>query len=87
MRVYVARFQFFSSHRLTDRQNRLLNPASRMRARGKDKKQLNLKNCEHQTCTIVLLRNCTLMPQEGVTNKFAPVIISRYMVSQKTTFW
>ena len=30
----MARFQFFSSHRLTDRQNRLLNPASRMRARG-----------------------------------------------------
>ena len=31
----MARFQFFSSNRLTDRQNRLLNPASRMRARGK----------------------------------------------------
>ena len=33
----MARFQFFfesQTDRLTDRQNRLLNPASRMRARG-----------------------------------------------------
>ena len=40
----MARFQFFSpdrqttdDRRLTDGQNRLLNPASRMRARGNDK--------------------------------------------------
>ena len=40
----MARFQFFGRHRqttltdrrLTDGQNRLLNPASRMRARGKN---------------------------------------------------
>ena len=40
LRVYVARFQSFpgdrQSRRLTDGQNRLLNPASRMRARGND---------------------------------------------------
>ena len=32
----MARFQFFAGDRLTDGQNRLLNPASRMRARGKN---------------------------------------------------
>ena len=42
LRVYVAIFQFFvgdrrlTDRRLTDGQNRLLNPASRMRARGND---------------------------------------------------
>ena len=30
----MARFQFFAGDRLTDGQNRLLNPASRMRTRG-----------------------------------------------------
>ena len=53
LRVYVARFQFFAGdRRLTDGQNRLLNPASRMRARGNElagmHKLARLWNCSHQ---------------------------------------